>query len=287
MSCSFCPPLKRKKEFMTEETFKEVLKQVKPYTDYVYFHVKGEPLMHPKLDRFLDLCDEYGLKVNITTNATLLSEKKEMLLNKNALRQLNISLHSFEDGDDESFNGYIDDIINTTKEIKKSMSTYVVMRLWNLKNMDNPRNKKIINKLQSAFSPSEDLNDMIKKASPNKLTERSLTLCENVYLSQEREFKWPDINGDFIGVEGFCYGLRTMCGILVDGSVVPCCLDSDGSAILGNIHENSFGDIISSGMAEEINNGFSERNVVHPLCQRCHYRVRFNRKKRIYKPIND
>lgn len=283
MSCSFCSPMNRKKEFMSEETFKKILSYVKPYTDYVYFHVKGEPLMHPLIGRFLDLAHEEGLWVNLTTNATLLPEKQELILNKPALRQVNISLHSFENGSEEDFDRYLDGIIDFTNLARKS--TYVVMRLWNLKNTKNPQNQKIIKRLQHIFAPDDDVERMIEEAPSNKLTERSLTLCENVYLSQEKVFKWPNINDDFIGVNGFCYGLRTMAAILVDGTVVPCCLDADGSAPLGNIHESTFGEIIASPLAEEINNGFSCRKVVHPLCQRCSYRARFNRRKKIYSPM--
>lgn len=285
MSCSFCSKMNRKKEFMSEETFRRILTQVKPYTDYIYFHVKGEPLMHPLVGRFLDISHEMGMTVNMTTNGTLLAEKKGELLGKKALRQINISLHSFENGTEEDFDSYIDSVIDFAKEVQQSMNTYVVMRLWNLNNTENPQNIKVINKLEKAFSPENDVKTMIENAPKNKLSERSLTLSENIYLSQEHEFKWPNINDEFVGASGFCYGLRSMAAILADGTVVPCCLDGDGSAALGNIHKDDFSDIISSDLVKNIYDGFSGRKVIHPLCQRCTYRLRFNRKKKIYKVL--
>lgn len=280
MSCSFCSPMNRKKEFMSEELFRRILDDVKPYTDYVFFHVKGEPLLHPQIGEFLDISEQAGLKVNLTTNGTLLGEKKELLLNKPALRQVNISLHSFENGSEEDFDRYLADVTDFAKIASKN--SYIVMRLWNLKNTHNPQNLKIIKRLESELAPKTDIADMIEKAPANKLSERSLTIAENIYLSQEKVFKWPNINDPVIGPTGFCYGLRTMAAILVDGTVVPCCLDGDGSASLGNVKERSFGEIIAGDTAQSINRGFSERKAVHPLCQRCTYRARFNRKDKKY-----
>ena len=95
LACSFCPQTRRQPEFMEIETFDRILDQIKSHTDYIYFHVKGEPLLHPEIDEFLDLSYEKGFKVNITTNGTLINEVKDKIIMKPALRQVNFSLHSF------------------------------------------------------------------------------------------------------------------------------------------------------------------------------------------------
>ena len=96
LSCSFCPQTKRSPEIMKFDVFNKILDEVKPYTDYLYFHVKGEPLLHPEIDKFLDISYEKGFMVNITTNGTLISKAKDKILMKPALRQVNFSLHSFD-----------------------------------------------------------------------------------------------------------------------------------------------------------------------------------------------
>ena len=53
LSCAFCPGTKRKKKAMTEDEFAALLPKLRPYTDFLYFHLMGEPLCHPKLGRFL------------------------------------------------------------------------------------------------------------------------------------------------------------------------------------------------------------------------------------------
>ena len=89
LSCSFCSIDNRVKESITVEKFEEVLKKINDYTDYIYLHVKGEPLLYPNLKELLDLSLKYNKKVNITTNGTLLTEKVD-ILNHHSIRQINI-----------------------------------------------------------------------------------------------------------------------------------------------------------------------------------------------------
>ncbi len=117
LACSFCPPTERQKQFISVEDFSKRLDQIKPHTDYIYLHVKGEPLLHPKIGDLLDVSHEKGFKVNITTNGTLINKKREKLLNKPALRQMNFSLHSF-DGHigSKDKEGYVRSILSFIKE---------------------------------------------------------------------------------------------------------------------------------------------------------------------------
>ena len=81
---------------MDREAFEKIIKSIKPYTDHVYFHLMGEPFLNKNLEAFLNICEEYDLKVNITTNGTLINEVKDILLKSKALRQVNFSLHSLK-----------------------------------------------------------------------------------------------------------------------------------------------------------------------------------------------
>ena len=93
LQCSFCSKDNLLKKEMTLDEFQIVIDKIKDYTDNIYLHVKGEPLLHSKLDNILTICDNNDLKVSITTNGTLLSNKKDILL-KHDIKQINVSLHS-------------------------------------------------------------------------------------------------------------------------------------------------------------------------------------------------
>ena len=96
LSCAFCPGTRRQKRVMDEEAFASLLPKLRPYTDFLYFHLMGEPLLHPKLDTFLKLAGDAGFKVILTTNGTLLQKQQEILLNAPALHKVNISLHALK-----------------------------------------------------------------------------------------------------------------------------------------------------------------------------------------------
>ena len=91
LNCSFCSPVKKEKRFMTEEEFEHILKEVSKVTKVIYLHVKGEPLLHPKIIDFLKLTEKYNLKVNLTTNGILFPKLVEKLKDCKSLHKINFS----------------------------------------------------------------------------------------------------------------------------------------------------------------------------------------------------
>lgn len=275
LSCDFCPRTCRKPEFMSIELFSKILDQIKEHTDYIYFHVKGEPLLHPEIEKLLDISHEKGLKVNITTNGTLINKMKDKLLMKPGLRQVNFSLHSF-DGNEMSHNmeEYINNILSFIKESTGNSDVIISLRLWNLEennvnNMERKRNNEMLEFIEKEFNLPYKIQE---KVVPGK----GVKIADNVYLNQEYQFQWPDLNKNEDNGFGFCYGLRNQVAILVDGTVIPCCLDGEGVINLGNIKKTHFSNIIKSERVRRIIDGFSRRDAVEELCRKCGYRKRFS-----------
>ena len=266
LSCDFCPKTNRELKFMDKKSFQHIVNSVKLHTDYVYFHLMGEPFLNENIKSFLDISNENSLKVNITTNGTLISEVKDVLLSSNALRQVNISLHSFEANEGHvEFSKYIDNIIEFVKEASEKTNIITSLRLWNLDTKytaSNSMNIDIFEFLEQSFKIKSSLRESLKE-------KNSFKLKNNVYLSMGEKFKWPSLQVEELGERVFCYGLRDQVGILVDGTVVPCCLDSDGSIALGNIFDNTLEEILSSKRAKDIYSGFSGRKAVEELCKKC------------------
>jgi radical SAM protein with 4Fe4S-binding SPASM domain len=275
LRCDFCPETKRTAEFMRIETFKKILKQIEPFTDYLYFHVKGEPLLHPEIDKFLDLSCEKGFKVNLTTNGTLIEEATDKILMKPALRQVNFSLHSF-DGNEvkQSKDEYMDNIFSFVDDAAMKTKVLTAFRLWNLDKDDDTTsqrktNHEILNKIESHFNLPYKIEGKIDSS-------KGIQIAENIFLNQDYEFNWPTLEKEEDSSKGFCYGLKTQVAILVDGTVVPCCLDGDGIIELGNINDTPFSEIIEGERATKIRQGFSKKNVVEELCKKCGFRKRFD-----------
>lgn len=264
LSCSFCPKLERKAEFMKTEDFKKIINEVKEFTDYIYLHIKGEPILHPNITEFIDYAHHVGLKMNITTNGTIL---KPELLELDGLRQFNFSLHSFEKNDMEGKKDYINSILNYANLAAKK-GKICSLRLWNIKD-DNMQinNNDIFKEIENFFQ--------LKLAISQFERGKGIKLAANIYLNFEEVFSWPQLSNKIIGDKGFCYGLNSHMGILVDGTVIPCCLDDNGIINLGNIKKNSLREILSSKRAIEITEGFKNRICVEELCKRCEFKERF------------
>ncbi len=270
LNCSFCSPLKREKAVMTIEQFTHIVKEVKPHTGFVYFHVKGEPLMHPQLEQFLDICYENNLRVNLTTNGTLIKKQQHLLLSNKAVRQVNISLHSFNEQDDFNDGDYIKNAIEFAK-LANEKGIYVVLRLWNLDQNNNTdeNSLKIMKLIEKEFHWKTPLIESMGGR-------QSVKIDKKVFKGWEQEFEWPTLEHEFVSDTGYCYGMRHQIAILVDGSVVPCCLDANGQATLGNIYKEKFSDIIQTKHAKAIRHGFENRIAVDELCKRCTFRIKFD-----------
>ena len=261
LSCAFCPGTKRPKKAMTEEEFSGLLPKLRPYTNFLYFHLMGEPLCHPKLERFLELAGDAGFRVILTTNGTLLKKQQEMLLSSPALHKVNISLHAFEANDlAVPFSEYLEGCFAFGKAAEGKV--LVSYRLWNQGGQDE-KNEEILETMAKYFPQ------------PWAEERRGPRLGNRVYLEYGDTFDGPDLSAPDGGQAVFCHGLRDQLGVLCDGRVVPCCLDHEGDIALGNLFEQDMEDILDSPRAKAIYEGFSRRQASEELCRRCGYARRF------------
>ena len=261
LSCAFCPGTRRQKKAMSEAEFSTLLPKIRPFTDFLYFHLMGEPLIHPQLQRFLELAGEAGFKVILTTNGTLLGKQQEILLSSPALHKVNISLHAFEANDlTMPFETYLAGCFRFGKAAEgKKLISY---RLWNQGGQDE-RNNEILETMKKYFPE------------PWPQERRGQRIGQRVYLEYGDKFDWPDLTAPDGGEGVFCHGLRDQLGILCDGSVVPCCLDHEGDIALGNLFTQSMEEILGSPRAKAIYEGFSQRKAAEELCRKCGYARRF------------
>ena len=275
LSCEFCPKTKRKYKFMDKKEFKEIIEKVKDHTDHVYFHIMGEPLLNENIGYFFEESYNNGLSVNLTTNGTLIKDKSDVLLNAKSLRQVNISLHSFEANDSSlKLHEYIENITDFIREAVKSTNIISAIRLWNMDNKElkgaNALNNEILGLLEKNLNLDFSLSEKLQESHKIKISDR-------VYINMAEKFDWPDSKIDLISDDVFCHGIRSQIGILVDGTVVPCCLDSEGSINLGNIFNRSLEEIVDGERTCAMHEGFKKRKAVEELCKRCGYASRFRK----------
>ena len=268
-NCSFCPGTVRPLRRMSLPEFDTVTDRLRGVTEYLYYHVMGEPLTHPDLPDFIRLATSKGFKSAITTNGTLLPSRGQELI-RAGVYKVNISVHSFEDGEDGAAHGrYLDGILDFADEASRN-GVLTVLRLWNLDGHGEAlggHNTRTLEYLRTRFPDGGD--------TPWKFSPRGARMRDKLHLEYGDRFEWPDAAAQDRGNGVFCYGLKDHFAILCDGRVVPCCLDREGVITLGNIFDTSAEEILSSPRAEAMREGFQRRCATEELCRRCGYARRF------------
>ncbi len=247
LHCSFCQETLRPPHFMSVDEFAHVIAQIRPFTNYIYLHVKGEPLLHPHFEELLQICEKANMTVNLTTNATLLYKNLPVLLT-HPVHQINVSLHSADDNDCIDMDTYIHELFDSCNILTAQTETEISLRLWNT------------------------------KKDPTIFGERNCTIKRHLYVNVQSPFEWPSLDSTYYNDRGFCQGVRNHVAILCDGTVVPCCLDGNGVMPLGNIFTTDFADIIANERSQRIVKGWHARRAVEDLCAHCSFKERFSNK---------
>jgi len=262
LRCSFCPGTTRQPRFLSVSEFETLAARLRGYTEYLYFHLMGEPLLHPDLPLLLERAGALGFRVNLTTNAVLLDGRMgETLCAAPALHRVNLSLQAWEANPTTVA---LSDYVNQCAAFARSGSAagkLVSLRLWNGGGAET-RNAEILSLLRAAFPE------------PWQSAQRNTVLAHHVFLETAEQFDWPEPEAPESGA-AFCLGLRNHLGVLCDGTVVPCCLDSEGRLALGNLFDAPLAEILDSSRARAMYEGFSRREPVEALCKHCGYAARF------------
>jgi len=273
LQCSFCPEVIRSKGLIELDLFRRIIQQVAPITEQVCFHLMGDPLVHPKLAELVEIAHEYGVRIFFVTNGVLLREKQTELLLHPAFRQVNFSLHSFFDNfPDRDPSQYLERIFEYTELAwTRRPDLYINYRLWNLSDPrgTGAKNADMLSRIENRFGVVLNPNSDVR-------IHKSRRLKNRLYLHFDTEFVWPGLDLDVLGERGTCHGLSTHFGVLVDGTVVPCCLDKEGAISLGNIGERPLAEILNAPRAQAVLHGFRTGRLVEDLCKRCQYIERFS-----------
>jgi radical SAM protein with 4Fe4S-binding SPASM domain len=276
LQCTFCPEVERDKKVLTPENFRKILKQVLPHTEQICLHLMGEPLAHPQFMEILEICNQEGAVVHLTTNGTYLAKYGfEVFFQARCLRQINFSLHSFKDNfPGQDMRPYLYDVLQFSREaLTVRPELYINYRLWNLATQAGMQeeNQDIINHVCEFFQiPLNEKIDVGFKKSKN--------IQGRIYFHFDTRFEWPSYQSEERGDKGFCHALSQQIGIHADGTVVPCCLDKEAGIPLGNLLETSFESILHTPRLINMREGFKKHRLTEELCRKCTYIKRFDKK---------
>ncbi|MFA5216150.1 radical SAM/SPASM domain-containing protein [Sulfuricurvum sp.] len=275
LACTFCPPKSQPTQTMELSCFESTLVQLRDYTDEIALHVMGDPMVLSNLRDYLDIAHKHRFKVMVTTSGFYLDSTRREALFHPSVRQVNISLNSFNKNSvSRTFEAYMEPILALCDEkLAGKKDFFINLRLWNLDEVYSEKyfNEQLFALLEKHFSLEEE-----SIASYISGERQSIRLASKVLLHFDRYFEWPHLNNEVVG-DGYCHGLSRQIAILSDGRVVPCCLDGEGVMELGNLHEINLGKILTSERSCAMVTGFEKGLAIEELCQKCSYKERFRK----------
>lgn len=282
LNCGFCPSVKGVRGAMSVEKFGIIAKKVAGVGRIYTFHLLGDPLVLPNLKDFIKLANAHKMTLELTTSGFYMSEKNtQLLLESENIRQINLSLMAFLAQKKLNLNEYFAPILRFLRlHLAQNSQSFVNLRLWNLgANFTPPfENSAIYSLLEREF------NTKIQKNAPkNRLENR-------IILHQSELFCWAGTKADDLRVQkefansqgernapkvpcvkGSCHALRKQIGVLSDGTVVPCCMDTSGVMGLGNLFTQELSEILASKRAVAMKKGFERGEFTEKLCQQCEF----------------
>jgi len=251
LSCAFCIKNKRKINDITFEDYKYIINEIKEHTKEIYLHILGEPLLHNDINNFIDYAKENNLLVNITTNGYLINNIKDNI----NIHRLNISLHSYNEKYHVDIDDYLDNIFEVVDQIRNN--TFISLRLW----VKDKNTDYILKYINNRYNTNIDIIEINKK----------IKITSNLIIDSFHEFIWPNLDNSYYNEIGTCKGLIDHIGILSDGTIIPCCLDSNGNINLGNIYKDNIDKIFEKEIVNEMIAGFKKNYKCQELCRHCSF----------------
>ena len=244
----------------------------------VYFHVLGEPTLHPGFAHYVKNLEQTPLKLTLTTNGTTIERTGRQILASPAVRQVNFSTHAYAELPRETAERYLQNVLDFCRlAIVERPDLYINLRLWNVGAEEaSPWNSYMLKRIHETFGVDVTPGHFCSR-------HKSFNITGRLYLHEDTRFEWPSIDertGKVLQtrderIAGTCRALDTHIAILHDGRVVACCLDHSGQITLGHINEQSLAEILESPLAQNIKEGFAQHELRHPFCQTCSFCKRF------------
>jgi len=265
----------------------------------------GEPLLRKKLEVFIKDAAKNGIRSKLTTNGTLLSEKRANNLAKVKLRSVNISLDGPTSEVHDSMRGvkgFFNKAISGIQAISEARETYgrphvrinSVVSHENAKTLDQllelAKELKIdsLHILPVDFShidPSLALTDedyeIVKEVLSNYKHETRLLgdverLINLLAAPETREFIKKGEYAFGYYRESPCFAPFVHLFMMPEGKVYTCCIvDRTEANILGNVRKNSIQEIWGNDNFKELRKK-AVKNTLYNVCHSCDHFLEIN-----------
>lgn len=220
------------------------LKEIEFLIKNIYFHWRGEPTLSKDLVSVIAYTRIKFVNANLIlfTNGSNLNDKIIDELLQSGISTICISIDSID--------------VNDYKYIRGGNINRVLKNFITLMNkIDSFSGKK----------PKVIVNTVIIDENLG-----SLKKIEDYFSAYNVDvnFRMDSNRSEKINKDG-CYNLGKSLYISSSGNVIPCCMDVDEYLILGNLNDNSIGDILNNNMINSILMGTQMEIEPFDICKKC------------------
>ena len=258
----------------------------------IYFHVLGEPLLHPAVSDVVDHAARACMRPVLFTNGGPLTSQtvERVLLSKTA--ELVISMQTVTQSAYESLRGtalpwktYLGRIQEALAAASRSTEegdcVFRVSVGLKKPDPDHPEDiyfseyesrQEIIDSVRTVFSKVEgaDLDGLCLDLEHSDLAElKPVTVLQHVRLSFKAMGNWRRARGDKREASGQCRFFGKEVGVLSDGSTVFCHLDYDGETRFGNVNDISLAEMLGDPDFKALVADLVAGTRVPPACATC------------------
>ena len=186
LRCSFCPS-KARRDFMSTSLFEKcVAGATEIGAENVYFHVLGEPTLHPGFSLFVKHLESTPLKLTLVTNGTTIARTGRAILESPAVRQVNFSTHAFAELPPDDARGHLQDVFDFCKmALAMRPDLYINLRLWNIGDSGSGSwNSYMLGRIRETFGVEVNPGNFCSR-------HKSFPIEGRLYLHEDSRFEWP------------------------------------------------------------------------------------------------
>ncbi|MEA2720580.1 MAG: hypothetical protein QOJ39_2444 [Candidatus Eremiobacteraeota bacterium] len=271
LKCVMCPRgepdlMDRPLGSMSDALFRQIVDESEFYTDPVWFHWFGEPLMHPRLFDQIAYAKRAGVpNLAISTNGTLLDRKNAVKILDSQLDRILIAVDGARK---ETYEAVRKSATFTFEQVRANIEAFLALKAERGKTTPHTTLSIIV---------MEDNKDQLE-AFASHWRERG---------ADEILFKpftaWGSQTGDFASLAATeqrallqralrphpCRYLWESVVIAWDGRVVPCCFDYNATMVMGDLNTQTLADIWNSERYVRFRELELAGKNRSPLCRNC------------------
>lgn len=256
--------ISRKKGWMRFEDFKIIADKIRPYCQYLYPHIWGEPMLNKDILKIIEYSSAFT-KTNISTNGNCMTKEMAERLIASGVTDIIVSI-----------DGFTQEVYQQYRVGGNSVKSLWALSILNEFNQRNGNKVKISpqfivfrhNQHQiQAFA--EFCKTLGLKPSFKAPYIRSDSRYENSDMQKYIRPSYPDIDLLKEAMAQNCKAPKDVFTILLDGTCVACCHDHNAETNYGNIFEQDVMEIWNSHLYRKDREGILTSNAPDYCINNC------------------